>query len=160
MMRGTITLITTDQKYGNVRGDDGISRIFERPEQSLIEVLNEGDEVNFMPHRSDKGPAAADLSLVPCQHCGKVIHTSAHLSTCPMRPPGVPPPLAAVKQMPARVGEMMIRYVPFGSQPERGRFFVSSLGNNAEVGKFSRYENAIAFALGREPVLPEDGGLM
>lgn len=159
MMRGTITLITTDQKYGNVRGDDGITRIFERPEQSLVEVLNEGDEVTFVPHRSDKGPAASDLSLTPCAHCKQIMHTSAHLSVCPSRPDSVPPPLQAVKQMPARVGDSMIRFVPFSSQPDRGRFFVSNL-TNQETGKFDRYENAIAFALGREPVLPEGGGLL
>jgi hypothetical protein len=150
MLTGTITLITSDQKYGNVRGDDGITRIFERPEQSLFELLNEGDQVMFVPHRSDKGPAAADLSLVPCPHCKQVIHTSAHLSVCPLRPPGAPPPLQAVKQMPARVGEMMIRFVPFTSQPERGRFYVTGL-NNEERGVFDRYENAVAFALGKEP---------
>lgn len=152
MLRGVVTLVTTDQRYGNVRGDDGISRIFERPEQSLIEILNEGDEVNFVPHRSDKGPAAADLSLTPCQHCKQVMHTSAHLSVCPSRPPGVPPPLAAVKQMPARIGEMMIRFVPFSSQPERGRFYVTNLLNIGQPGIFDRYDNAIAFALGREPI--------
>jgi hypothetical protein len=150
-MRGTIGLITEDQKYGRLVGEDGITRLFERPEQSLVELLSEGDEVTFLAHRSDKGPAASDVKLALCAYCQQIMHTSAHLSVCPSRPPNTPPPLQAVKKMPARVGEMMIHFVPFSSQPERGRFFVYNL-KNEETGKFDRYDSACNFALGKEQI--------
>jgi hypothetical protein len=147
-VKGRVLLITEDQKYGTLEGEDGVRREFERPEQSLNELLAENDAVNFVPHRSDKGPAASGVMLDRCQYCQTVMHTSAHLSVCPQRPPNSPPPLQSVKKMPARVGEMMIHFVPFGSQPERGRFFVYDL-QNVEVGKFDRYDAACDFALGR-----------
>jgi cold shock CspA family protein len=156
-MLGTIKILTEDQKYGTLIGEDGISRLFERPEQSLVELLSEGDEVMFLAHRSDKGPAASDVKLVPCPYCGLIIHTSAHLSVCLQRPATSPPPLQAVKKLPARVGDKLIQFQPFGSQPDRGRFFVYNL-QNEEVGTFDRYDNACAFALGLTPVAEKGGG--
>lgn len=152
MLTGTITLITSDQKYGNLRGDDGITRMFERPEQSLRELLSEGDAVTFLPFGSPKGPAASDVRLRPCPYCKKPIHTTAHFSVCAERPPGVVPPVQSVIKMPARIGEYMVQFVPFGSQPDRGRFYVMDL-QNREAGIFARYDNASNFALGRKDML-------
>lgn len=152
MLTGTITLITSDQRYGNLRGDDGISRIFERHEQSLRELLSEGDAVTFLPFNSPKGPAAAQVQLVACPYCQQAIHTTAHLSVCPQRAPGTVPPIQAVLKMPARIGDYMVHFVPFGSQPDRGRFYVYDL-TNTEAGIFSRYDNAANFALGRKDMM-------
>jgi hypothetical protein len=71
------------------------------------------------------------------------------LSVCPSRPPTAPPPVQAVKMMPARVGEYMIHFVPFSTQADRGRFYVYDL-SNAEVGLFKSYDNAVRFSLGQE----------
>jgi len=154
MLEGTITLVTSDQKYGNLRGNDGITRIFERLEQSLFELLSEGDTVTFLHINSPKGPAATDIKLKPCPYCKQVMHTSAHLSVCPLRPSSMPPPLQAVIKMPARIGSYMVHFVPFSSQPDRGRFYVYNL-ENVESGVFKRYGNAVAFCLGQPLPEPE-----
>jgi cold shock CspA family protein len=151
-MKGVIKIITTDQRYGTLISEDGIQRLFERPEQSLVELLSEGDEVQFVAHRSDKGPAASDVHLQPCPYCHDVIHTTAHLSVCPQRPPSVAPPMQAVKMMPARISQSMISFVPFSSQPERGRFIVHNLTTNQQTGTFDRYGDAVDFALGRNVI--------
>jgi cold shock CspA family protein len=148
-LTGRIRLVTSDQKYGTVRGDDGIERYFERPEQSSMELLSEGDEVTFMHYHTTKGAAAADVKLKPCPYCKQPMHTAAHMSVCPDRAPGIPPPMQAVKLMPARIGEFMVHYVPFGSQPDRGRFYLYDL-TNVEVGMFKHFDNAVRFAIGLE----------
>ena len=153
MQTGKITLITVDQKYGHLRGDDGITRLFERPEQSLVELLSEGDEVTYLPHNSSKGPAASDVKLLPCPYCKNIMHTSAHMSVCPARAPMTPPPLQAVIKQPARIGEFMVHFVPYASQPDRGRFYLYDL-SNAEMGIFKSYDNAVRFATGL-PILTE-----
>lgn len=152
-LSGRITLITQDQKYGHLVGDDGINRLFERPEQSLMELLSEGDAVTFQHIHSEKGPAAMDVKLQPCPYCKEPIRTVAHLSVCPLRPPSMPPPQQAVIQSPARVGAHLITFVPFSSQPGRGRYHVYDL-TNVQVGLFKAYDNAVRFALG-QPVLTE-----
>lgn len=156
MLSGTVILVTDDQKYGNIRGDDGITRIFERLEQSLFELLSEGDAVTFLHINSPKGPAAADIKLKPCPYCTQVMHTTAHLSVCPLRPPSAAPPMQAVIKMPARIGSYMVHFVPFSSQPDRGRFYVYNLSNE-EVGIFKRYGNAVVFCLGQGQLEFEDG---
>lgn len=155
MLKGTIILITSDQRYGTLRGDDGIDRLFERPEQSLRELLSEGDRVTFLAHNSSKGAAASGVQLEACPYCQKPMHTSAHMSVCPMRPPGVPPPQQAVKMQPARIGGYMVHWVPFSSQADRGRFFVYDL-SNVEVGTFIRFDNAVNFALGNTGAIVEE----
>jgi hypothetical protein len=151
MLKGKIILITSDQKYGNLLGDDGITRQFERPEQSLLEMLSEGDTVVFTPGRSEKGPAAYDVKLEPCMYCHSIMHTVAHLCVCPLRPASNPPPVQAVKQVPARIGEMIVYFVPNASQPQRGRFRVYNL-QNEEAGIFDRYDAACNFALGKDVI--------
>lgn len=153
MLSGRITLITSDQKFGRLVGDDGITRLFERPEQSLMELLSEGDAVTFLHIRSEKGPAAVDVKLQPCPYCGAVMHTTAHMSVCPARPPGIAPPQQSVIQNPARIGDYLVNFVPFKSQVDRGRFYVYDM-TNAEVGIFKSYDNAVRFCLG-QPILTE-----
>jgi cold shock CspA family protein len=153
MLTGKVRLITTDQKYGSIIGDDGGERLFERAEQSSLELLSEGDEVTFQHFHSTKGAAAADVKLKPCPYCKKPMHTSAHMSVCPSRPANMAPPMQAVKAMPARIGEFMVHFVPYGSQPDRGRFYLYDL-TNAEVGMYKHYDNAVRFATGL-PILTE-----
>lgn len=154
MLAGIITLVTQDQKYGNLRGHDGITRIFERQEQSLRELLSEGDEVTFLHIHSPKGPAATNVQLTPCPYCKKSMRSAAHMCVCPMRPPSMAPPLRAVLMTPARIGDYMVHFVPFPSQPDRGRFFVYNMSNE-EVGMFAKYGNAVAFTMGKPPIEPE-----
>jgi hypothetical protein len=58
-------------------------------------------------------------------------------------------------KMPARIGDHMVHFVPFPSQPDRGRFYVYDLSNN-EVGMFVRYDNAANYALGNRAAITEE----
>jgi cold shock CspA family protein len=148
-MKGTIKIITSDQMYGTLIGEDGTERLFHRPESSLIELLSEGDAVLFTPTRTDKGPGATAIHLQPCPYCEKPIHTAGHMSKCPDRPQREAPPLHSVKLVPAVIGNAIVHFIPNVTQPQRNRFHIYSFSGGL-IGKVDRYDAAVEIAL-KEP---------
>ena len=65
-MRGVIKKLVRDRGFGFVRAEDGQEIFFHSsalPEGSF-DTLSEGDELEFQVEQGDKGPRAAQMSIV------------------------------------------------------------------------------------------------
>lgn len=65
-MDGTVTKIVKDKNFGFIRGTDGKDYFFHRQHiHGFWEEYKEGTKVNFESVKSDKGPRAENVIVVP-----------------------------------------------------------------------------------------------
>ncbi|HVC18769.1 MAG TPA: cold shock domain-containing protein [Vicinamibacterales bacterium] len=66
MTTGTITRLMRDKGFGFIRDGAGVEYFFHRSsvQGEAFDTLREGEQVEFQPGRSDKGPRAEDVRQV------------------------------------------------------------------------------------------------
>ena len=66
MPTGTIARLLIDKGFGFIRDEGGIEHFFHRSavRGAVFELLREGQQVEFTPEESGKGPRAGDVRLI------------------------------------------------------------------------------------------------